>query len=144
MRTFNSFEELSEYLGENFEKALEVDLSGFLLDMVYARTKSGYGVDRNGGSLTKFITLSPSTILRKQKLGRPADNNLTDTGEMLDSFTCKTLKNKTTLTFATKRSDMVALYCEKKRPFMLLAAVEIESLAKHYVEGIAANLDRYF
>lgn len=144
MRTFKSFDELAKHLGENLDEALEVDLSDFLLDMVFKRTKRGYGVNRNGGELTKFVTLSPSTILRKQKLGRPSDNNLTDTGEMLSSFTCKTLKNKTTLTFATRRSDLVALYSEKKRPFMLLAAIEIEDLTKHYFEGLAENLERFF
>lgn len=94
---------LKEIVAEIESKENMQEIANYLKQDIYKRTKLGYGVDKAGGTQSKFRALSDG--YKKQRKGMddlasdtsPAKSNLTQTGDMLDALVATASKAKATV-----------------------------------------------
>lgn len=143
-------------------------------DLIFKRTKSGFGVKNN--SRQKFKTLSASTILGRSgkisfrvigdnvvplpgpgksivtgSFGAPKRSNLTLTGQMLDSMTVNAQSQKVEILIPnTKRrgsrlsNSDVAELVSRERPFLALTMAEATIIEKEIISLVRKNVKRIF
>lgn len=112
-----------------------------IADIVKKRVKSGYGVNSDTAdkpSQRKLAPLSESYKKARKRLGvtgsfaSPVISNLTNTGQLLDSFSVKAKQGEVTVSIPnTQRKDgltnrEVADYVREKRPFFALTSPEVK------------------
>lgn len=114
-------------------------------DAIYRRVKSGFGVDndtKDKPRRKKLKPLSPSYINQRRRkgvrgeFGSPSRSNLTNTGQMLDSFKVKVSSNGFQVTIPnsarrdSKSNRQIANFVRRVRPFFALTGAEIRIIKK--------------
>lgn len=136
------FEKVKRALNDAVKISVMKNLGKTARELVYNRTKSGYGVNDDEDQRpdkTKLLRLSPSYIKLRSKFsdllgpgGKPRKSNLTFTGQMLDSIEVEARRNGFTLKIPnTVRDDNAATNAwvadqvrKYGRPFFALTAAE--------------------
>lgn len=108
--------------------------------MIVRRTRSGLGVNRDGGSTQGLKPLSPNYVKKRQKSNlsaftSPGKSNLTFTGELLTSLGIEQRKFGAwdIVFYGTRESgitnaELAGFVSDKGRPFLYLAKDEIAKL----------------
>ena len=125
------------------------------VDLIYKRTKAGYGVDNDTKRLPKknrLKGLSKNYMKRRRKVrlgkfGGPRKSNLTLTGQMLEALKYK-LEGLGVKVFIDnsnrndgKTNDEIADYVRKERPFLALTDKEQKTIFKT-VSGMVRSVLR--
>lgn len=109
-------------------------------ELIRNRTRQGYGIANDGGSIYKLKPLSASYIEYRQRSilsphTSPGKSNLTFTGQLLDSLTSQRKQLGTwqiilkgTHSKAGIPNSQLAKYVSRSRPFMFLSGGEIEKI----------------
>lgn len=123
------------------------------IDIIFKRTRAGYGVDKPRGSIEKLAPLAKSTIEARKKKSlssktSPGKSNLTETGSMLDNLRLDIKKDGFTIRGGTPKDSEKAFFAHAgsdnrpPRPFLFLATSETKLLAERLKEFIAKVLKR--
>lgn len=150
---------LSRVEREVLSKQSNEELAKEARDIVFKRTKSGFGVtnDQSDRGLKKRLKpLSPGYIEQRRKrgvsgkFGSPGFSNLTNTGQMLDSMRFFANDDGFTLEIPPSRrrdgetNRRVADYVRDARPFFALTAAEVRILEKIVSDKVLRIFKRSF
>jgi hypothetical protein len=125
------------------------DIGDKASNLVFKRTRLGYGVDSQGGAKTRLNPLSDSykKVRKGEHLSEsttPGKSNLTETGEMLnDLHAIVKGEGLINIGFKTKlSSDKASWNTDKGRPFMNLSAPEIKQLQNYLKDKLSQIIDK--
>lgn len=110
---------------------------------IQRRTRQGYGVSQDGGTLQRLKPLSPAYVEQRKRarlssFTSPGRSNLTFTGELLGSLGVeRRAAGHWVITLEGTRDDglpnaQLARFVSRERPFLNLAKSEIQSLERAY------------
>lgn len=123
--------------------------------IILARTIKGYGVNKDGGNITRLKPLSANYIIHRQRnqsrlasYTRPSKSNVTFSGEMLSMLREK--KNRPgnwRLVFQGNHASGIsnaklAEYVSRDRPFLFLGRSEIQELDQSFRKTFATLVKR--
>jgi hypothetical protein len=129
MKTLNSV------ISELNSKPVLQEIGDQVVEIIKKRTRTGYGVDKSGGSKQKLKPLATSTkkTRKKKKLDSTttaSKSNVTQTGDMLRDLGAYVEDEKVTIGFKDSILLKRAEYVSEDRPFNTLSAIEIEQVKK--------------
>lgn len=128
------------------------EVGEFTKDMVVARTKKGFGVDKDGAPQKRLKGLSESYKKQRRRLRRqgklagdttPTKSNLTKKGEMLSDLDSRASEAKAEVFIKTDKNRKKAdLQAKSGREFMNLSKSELEKIKKKFEEKIKQDITK--
>ncbi len=154
------FDRIEKVLGQAVNRTEMRSLANLSIDLIYKRTKLGYGVREKFGSKSPLRKLSPAYIAARKKSSKlsgttsPSKSNLTFTGQMLDSL--RILKESsgefligpsgqrrtTGGKFSLTNAKVAEYQAKQGRIFNNLSALEFNQLLRQYRRDIDDLLNR--
>lgn len=144
-------------LGLVGEKVSAKALSAFgraARDMIVARTRRGFGVQRTGAKQERLLKLSTNYKKYRKRVGvdsttSPGKSNLTFSGQLLRSLVVIAKKGQVTIRANNRRrkegftnNQLAEFVSEQGRPFMGLTVGELRKLRRLYENGLSGAIKK--
>ena len=138
--------DLEKMLKASAGRADMLRLGNYVLDLIKARVRKGYGADKNGGRQKKLKPLSRSykkqrARLRLSPFTTPTKSNLTRSGRLIGGLRVAVQSGVVIIRPSGSSREgtpnqKVAEYVSKDRPFLFLTKGEIQSAAQYFEKEI--------
>ena len=157
MADFNSFTrqftgQFRNALNKAFDNQYLNRIGAQIVNQIQVRTRSGFGVARNGARQNRLRGLSPRYIEARREARKsgvlsnittPARSNLTYTGNMIESIYYQLRRSRLVFGFNNPEAIRVAEEVQSRgRPFFNLSSTEINKLTRQFNARLRTRLVR--